>query len=67
MDLTTTLGVAGVAALLGVVFGWLGARAPNLQRGPRLAPYRFLMLLCAATVLLMLVHVVNLAGFHTGR
>jgi hypothetical protein len=37
------------------------------MRGPRLAPYRFLMLVCAAMVLIMIVHLVNLAGFHTGR
>jgi hypothetical protein len=37
------------------------------MRGPRLAPYRFLMLVSAAVVLIMIVHLVNLAGFHTGR
>ncbi len=37
------------------------------MRGPRLAPYRFLMLLFAAVVLMMLVHLANLAGLHTGR
>jgi hypothetical protein len=47
--------------------GWLGARKPDPMRGPRLAPYRFLMLVCAAVVLIMIVHLVNLAGFRTGR
>ena len=65
MNLTIGAGVG--AALLGVLFGWMGARPPDLHRGPRLLPYRFLMLLCAAAVLLLLVHIVNLAGFKTGR
>ena len=62
-----TLAVAFAAALLAALFGWLGARKPEPMRGPRLAPYRFLMLLCAAVVLIMIVHLVNLAGIHTGR
>ena len=37
------------------------------SRGPRLAPWRFLMLLSAAVVLYMLVHLLNLAGVTTGR
>ena len=67
MELAPTLMIAAAAAALGVLFGWLGARPPNLQRGPRLAPYRFLMLVCAAVVMIMLVHLANLAGVTTGR
>ena len=33
-----------------MLFGWIGARKPDPMRGPRLAPYRFLMLLFAAVV-----------------
>jgi hypothetical protein len=62
-----TLSIAVGAALLALLFGWLGARKPDPSRGPRLAPYRFLMLAFAAVVLLMVVHLVNLAGMHTGR
>ncbi len=62
-----TLAVAvGFAALAGL-FGWLGARPIQPMRGPKLVPYRFLMLLCAAAVLYMLVHLLNLAGVTTGR
>ncbi len=61
-----TLGLAIGAAALGVLFGWLGARPPNLVGGPRMIPYRFLMLLCAVAVLMMLVHLANLAGITTG-
>lgn len=67
MSLGVTLLAAAALALLTVLFGWLGARPPSPHRGPRMAPYRFLMLLCAAGVLMMLVHLANLAGMVTGR
>ena len=67
MDLWITLAALFVAALLAALFGWLGARKPDPARGPRLAPYRFLMLLSAAVVLMMLVQLLQLAGFQTGR
>ena len=66
-SLSVTLASAAAGAALAVVFGWLGARPPDLRRGPRMAPYRFLMLLAGAWVLLMLVHAVNLLGVKTGR
>ena len=62
----TLMTAAGLAALA-AVFGWLGARPPDLRRGPRMAPYRFLMLLAGAGVLLMVVHAANLMGVNTGR
>ena len=66
MDLPLTLSI-GAAALVSVfVFGWLGARPPNPHKGPRLVPWRFLMLLAAAGVMLMAVHVINLLGVVTG-
>ena len=67
MDVPITLAVALAAALLAGLFGWLGARKPDPARGPRLAPYRFLMVVSAAVVMLMAIHLINLAGFHTGR
>ena len=65
-DSTVTLSLLAVSLGLTLLFGWLGARPPDLRRGPRLAPYRFLMLLGAAACLLLLVHLVNLAGVETG-
>ncbi len=67
MDVRTTAALALAAAAFATLFGWLGARPFDPRKGPRLAPYRFLMLLCAAVVLFMIVHLVNLAGFTTGR
>ena len=62
-----TLLSAAVGLALVALFGWRGARPPDLRKGPRLVPYRFLMLLAAAWVLMMAVHLVNLLGVPTGR
>lgn len=67
LTLSVTLAAAAVGLGLAAGFGWMGARPPDLQRGPRLVPYRFLMLLAGAFVVLMLVHAANLLGVRTGR
>jgi hypothetical protein len=67
MDLIPTLAVTGAFLGLAVGAGWLGARPPNPHRGPRLMPWRFIMMLSAAGILVMLVHLVNLLGVNTGR
>jgi hypothetical protein len=65
--LPVTLGAAAAGALVAALCGWRGARPPDLQRGPRLAPWRFLMLLAGAWTVFMLVHAANLLGVTTGR
>ena len=67
MDMTTTLAAAAGLAALAVFAGWRGARPPNPHRGPRLIPWRFLMVLAAACVIPMLVHALNLLGVTTGN
>ncbi|MFN4176558.1 hypothetical protein [Phenylobacterium sp.] len=67
MDLQMTLAVGTGLLALGVFAGWRGARPPNPHRGPRLIPWRFIMVLATAGVVLMAVHAVNLLGFTTGR
>ncbi len=67
MDWPVTLALAAVGAAFAVFCGWRGARPPNLVKGPRLVPWRFLMLLSGFWVILMLVHMANLAGIETGR
>ncbi len=58
LDLTEML--AGAALALTILFGWLGARPARLTRGPRLMPWRFLMLAAFASMVALLVHIVNL-------
>jgi hypothetical protein len=65
--LPVTLGAAAAAAVVAAACGWMGARPPDLQRGPRMAPWRFMMLLAAAGAVLLLTHAANLLGVHTGR
>jgi hypothetical protein len=48
MDLTATLSLAAALAVLAAFAGWRGARRPDPQRGPRLMPWRLLMMLAAA-------------------
>ena len=59
--------IAGAASIaLTVLFGWLGARPPNYAKGPRLAPWRPLMMICALATLLLAAHALNLLGVKTG-
>ncbi len=56
MDATLTL-ILLVASVAVVVFaGWRGARPTDITRGPRMMPWRFIMLLAAALVFFLLIH-----------
>ena len=67
MSPTVTLIVLVLAAGLCVLAGWRGARPPDFRRGPRLIPWRPIMVAAAVVALLMVVHLLNLAGVSTGR
>ena len=60
MPLVPTVVLAVCALALTVLFGWLGARPANPRRGPRLVPWRFLMLLAFLGMVLALVHLAAL-------
>ncbi|MFP5449488.1 MAG: hypothetical protein ACLGHU_12155 [Alphaproteobacteria bacterium] len=66
MELSVTLALGAGLLALTVFCGWMGARPPDFKRGPRLVPYRFIMLLGAAGLLVVLVHLLNLMGVSTG-
>lgn len=66
-QMTLTLSLAGVFAAFAALCGWAGAKPPNPAKGPRLVPYRFLMVTAALAAILCLVHAANLAGVQTGR
>ncbi len=62
MNLTLTLVLLAASALFGVFCGWRGARPTDIHKGPRMMPWRFLMLLCAALGMLLLIHLIALMG-----
>ena len=67
MTLVLTLAIAAGLLALAVFACWRGARPPNPLKGPRLIPWRLIMVTCAALLLPMLVHVLNLLGVTTGH
>jgi hypothetical protein len=67
MTFELTLGLCIALAALAAFAGWRGARPPDLVRGPRLMPWRAIMVTAAAFLLVLVVHLVNLLGVDTGR
>ena len=55
-ELTAVL--LGVSLALVLFCGWRGARPPDFRRGPRMIPWRWLMLLFAAAAMTLLIHLV---------
>jgi hypothetical protein len=62
MSLTPTLILLGVALAVMVFAGWRGARPPDPFKGPRMVPWRFIMLGSAALAMLLLIHLATLFG-----
>lgn len=60
MSLYLTLILLAAAFAATMLCAWRGARPPDLLRGPRMTPWRFLMVVSAALVLLLLIHLANL-------
>ena len=67
MSFPTTLAIAAALLSLAVFAGWRGARPSNPAKGPRMIPWRMIMLLSAACSIPLLVHLLNLLGLNTGR
>jgi hypothetical protein len=67
MGIEFTAALFAATALMAAFSGWRGARKPDPMKGPRLIPWRAIMLTSAAMAVLLLVHLVNLFGVSTGR
>jgi len=65
MTLPLTLALLGIGAVLTALFGWLGARPKQIGK-PQMVPWQILMMIAAAWCLMMVVHILNLFGAHTG-
>lgn len=64
MDVRLSLALSGACAALGVFAGWRGARPFDPRRGPRMVPWRFVMVLAAAGAILLLFQAAELAGLR---
>ena len=62
VSLSLTLIFLAVGIALTVFAGWRGARPVDLMKGPRMMPWRFLMLLSGAISFLLAVHLAALFG-----
>ncbi|MBT9473754.1 MAG: hypothetical protein V4514_20595 [Pseudomonadota bacterium] len=67
MTLNVTLALAAALIAVAAFAGWRGSKPPNFANGPRLMPWRFIMVTAAAFAMFLVVHVVNLLGVQTGR
>lgn len=65
MTLTLTLVLLVISVGLTLFAGWRGAQPPDLVKGPRMVPWRFIMLLSGAISVLLLIHLAALAGAPT--
>jgi hypothetical protein len=64
MSLQSTILVLTLAVAIAVFCGWRGARRWNVMEGPRMIPWRFLMLLAFALALFMAKQVLELSGLR---
>jgi hypothetical protein len=62
MSLSLTLALLAAAVALAVFAGWRGALPWDLRRGVRMIPWRFIMMLSAAAVFILVVHLAALMG-----
>ena len=60
MEEQLTIGLATGLLAVAVFAGWRGARPPDPRRGPRLIPWRYVMLFAAAGAIFAAGHLVSL-------
>ncbi len=66
-ELGVTLTTTGVCLAAAVFCGWRGALQWDIRHGPRLMPWRFLMLLLAAIGMLAGAHAMTLLGIKPAQ
>ncbi|MGH7019499.1 MAG: hypothetical protein ACREEY_06455 [Brevundimonas sp.] len=65
MSPSLTLTLLAVSTAVAVLSGWRGARPPDLSKGPRMMPWRFIMLVAGALAVLLLIHLASVLGGRT--
>ena len=64
MDIRIMLGLAGGLGAIAGFAGWRGALPPNLMKGPRLIPWRAIMVFTAAAAIVLLGFSLRALGIH---
>jgi hypothetical protein len=67
MDLRLTIALFCGCAAVAAFAGWRGARPPDPMKGPRLVPWRAIMVFAAAAAILLLATAEQMAGFSPRR
>lgn len=62
MDMTLTLALTAVAVAITVFAGWRGAKPWDPSQKVRMAPWRFIMVLGGAVIMVLLIHIGTLLG-----
>lgn len=62
MSLSLTLILLVALTALAVLSAWRGARPPDIRKGPRMVPWRFLMIVSAAVAVYLLMHLVGIVA-----
>ena len=62
MDTPLTAILTVVCLLCAAGSGYMGAKMPDPRRGPRMVPWRFLMLIAVLVGLMLIVHLLTLLG-----
>jgi hypothetical protein len=65
MDPSLTLILLAASTALAVFSGWRGARPPDVSKGPRMVPWRFIMLVAGALTFLLLIHLATVLSGRT--
>lgn len=67
MSMTLTLSLLAALAAMALFAGWRGSLPPNLVKGPRMIPWRAIMVVSAAGVAMVGVHLATLLGAMVSR
>jgi hypothetical protein len=62
MDVPIAAALTAAFGALGLFAGWRGARPPDPSKGPRLIPWRMIMVLAAAAFIALLFQTLGLLG-----
>jgi len=66
LDLIPTLSLMAALSVLTLLAGYMGARPPS-HKGPRLIPWRMIMMFSATAVIILLVHLLTILGLKQDR